>query len=205
MKKTVLLLCAIFVFILSNLHAYDRCCFLSNVEVSFRGSAYIPYSNKARKIYSTAFPDVQVEVEKYIRDPFSVWLGVQYLWQNGHSLGLHNKTNLWMVPISFGAKYNFRLNNCAHLYAGVGAVYSFLRIHDHSRYVHQHVNKGAWGGLIKTGVKYYINGPLFVEGFADFLFQRFSFSTNHHSEHFVERHNANMNAVIVGGGVGCRF
>lgn len=128
--------------------------------------------------------------------------------------GIRRRTSLRMIPVSLGIKYIFNhlldnfltIDPCLNLYVGAAACYSSLRIRDHDEYLHRHVHKNAWGGLIQSGVYYYVNSYVFVSAFADYLFQRFRFSNHHrnYSSH-IERHDLTMDGYKLGVGIGVTF
>lgn len=195
---------------------------------------YRPSSHRVRKIYRDGWADYQLELSKAFgfgcecEKNWRVWAGVSgfsvsgrsYLScydQFGHSAdcysfggysgsGFRDRTTLRMIPINLGVKYLFDINPCISVYLGGAACYSFLRIRDHSEYVHEHVRKNDWGGLIQSGVYYHVTPSVFVSAFADYLFQRFHFSS-HYASHsrYVERNDLNMNGYKLGVGVGVTF
>lgn len=215
MKKLALLLT--FLFMASSLTAGDffDCCpdqcsswnLCEGWEAEIRGAGVYSSSSRYRKIYSDWSPEVQVEVAKSVwGENLYGWFNVAYLWDNGHSTPFHNKTNIRMIPLTFGLKYLIPITCDFSAYIGGGAAYSFLRIHDHSDYVKQHISRQNWGGVIKSGIRYNICECFFLDGFVDYLFQHFSREHNHgSSSRFVETKGADLSGLRVGAGIGVHF
>ncbi len=194
---------------LSQLSAVECSAIRSGFEVSGRAAAYIPSSHKIREIYGTAWGDYQLELSQSFLRHYSMWLGAQYTYSNGHALSCHKcphpRTHIDYIPISLGARYNFYLGHCFNLYLGAGITYGFVYIHDHWPLVHRHLSQSGFGGIFKLGAKYYFNRHLFIETFADYRLQRFSFHKSHSLNHFVGRDHLNLDGTLLGGGIGARF
>jgi outer membrane protein W len=195
----------------SSLKAFDfGCmdfspCVDASYDASFRVAGYIPLNKRVKKIYSNTWSDFQLEFNKNICQNLSVWINGQYTANNGESYGYSEApTKIRLIPVSIGLKYNYEIVPCLNIYLGAGAAYSWLYIRDDYEYVHEHTHKQAWGGLFKLGFQYNISECFFAEVFSDYLLQRFKFSGSDSSP-YVERRDANMDAVIVGAGVGIHF
>lgn len=178
-------------------------------EVSGRAAALVPVSSKIRKLYGDGWGDYQIELSQSFPKVLSAWAGVQYAYSNGHSISscsgcIRTETKIHLWPLSAGLKYNFYFGSCTDVYLGAGVAYTFLRIHDHWPFVKHHTSKGGFGGLFKLGAKHYFTRLFFIEAFADYLLQRFYFHTTS-SGQFVQRHTLNMDALLLGGGVGFHF
>ncbi len=86
--------------------------------------------------------------------------------KDGHSLGLDNRTQIKLFPLSLGLKYNFRISSIWEFYLGAAPTYTWAYFHDHSSFVKQHVHKSAFGAVGKMGFLYTFKKI----GFADFFF-----------------------------------
>jgi outer membrane protein len=209
----------------------DSCCgsdWLNDTAINFRVAAFLPSSKKVRNIYADAIADYQLEFSKTFCGDWQAFFGVSYASVKGRSLGLCDRTRLRVVPLTLGAKYLFCVADNTQLYLGAGVTYSFLKIRDHSDYVHQHISKGHVGGVIQSGLYYTFCNDWFVNVFLDYYFQHFNFSNKHHcdssysddlafdsgcgcsSRHHhsyrnVERHDLNLSGVKTGVGIGYKF
>jgi hypothetical protein len=184
----------------------DPCCDDSYCfTIEGRASAYFPFENKVRRIYSTTWGFYEGEVDIPLWWGFDGYFSAGYLENTGRSLGLHNKTRLQMVPLTWGLKYFLEVMPCLDVYLGAGVVYSILNIHDHSYYVHQHISKNAVGGTAKLGALYFFYGNWFIDASVDYFYQRFSFKRSHSEKHYVERHDLDMSGIKLGAGIGLAF
>lgn len=172
-------------------------------EVEVRGAGVYNASERFRRIYSQWVPEVQVEVAKNVCDNLFAWVNVGYLWKTGHSSLFHHKTNLTLVPITFGLNYVQPITCLISMYFGGGAAYSFLHIHDHSDYVKQHISRQGWGGVLKSGFQINPREGFFIDIFADYLFQHFR--RPHEDRRGVKTQGANLDGIRVGAGIGTRF
>jgi outer membrane protein W len=170
-----------------------------------RASAYFPFNNKVRRIYSSTWGFYEGEINIPLWCGFDGYFSAGYLENTGSSLGLRNKTKLQMVPLTLGLKYFYEITPSFDLYLGVGAVYSILNIRDHSPYVHQHISKNSAGVTAKLGGVYFFWNNWFVDASVDYIYQNFRFKHSHSEEHYVERHNLDMSGIKVGAGIGLAF
>lgn len=215
-------------------NACEPCCCEPDkwgVRVEARVAYYHPSSNKVRRIYGDGWADYQLEVSSKLGNLWGIgnflrnWLcdgsylrlcaGVSGFSRHGDSIGFHNRTNLQLLPVSLGLKYYVPIGCNTEFYLGGAGCYSFLRIRDHSEYVHEHVRKEAWGGLVQTGVTYSWSEYIIVSAFFDYFFQRFDFSSSDHNygygssyyygSRYIERKPLNMDGYKVGVGLGIEF
>lgn len=167
-------------------------------------AAFFPLDSKVRDIYGTAMPAFTLEGNWQVQC-WQFWLDTTYVFANGHSTGGDkSRTHLDLVPITLGAKYLFSFCDSTTLYAGLGASYSFLHTKDHSDYVHKSVSSSGFGGIVKTGIVYDYCDNVYLEGFLNYTYQRFTFS-NSSSDPLVYRRDVNLSALQLGLGVGMQF
>lgn len=175
------------------LHASFFCgCGPLDLAAEVRVAYYHPSSSKVRRIYGDGWADYQFELSKGIGCGLRAWVGVSGFSRNGDSIGFHNRTNLQLIPVNFGLKYYYPLACNLNVFIGGAACYSFLRIHDHSDFVHKHTHKNDWGGLIQSGLSYQFCDWGIVTAFADYYFQRFHFHDSH--GHSGSRHSGNRHS-----------
>ncbi|MDP1879689.1 MAG: hypothetical protein Q8K60_01955 [Parachlamydiaceae bacterium] len=193
----------------------------SGLSVTARVAYFHPASSKVRDIYSNGWADYQIEIGKEFCNNLQLWVGVSGFSQNGRSIisGLSSsydsffdfssrgdKTSISFIPVYLGLKYFFPITCQLKAYIGAAGLYGSLRIKDHSHYVHEHVDKKGFGGLVQIGLNYYFDKCFFLNVFGDYLFQHFDFSNDHHSSYYyVERNDLNLNGYKVGAGIGFTF
>lgn len=171
-------------------------------------AAFFPLNSEVREIYKKVLPDFELEFGAKFCNNWQAWFDVGYVFTNGASDGCGNKTHLSLIPLSLGASYRFNLCDCLDFYIGAGPSYSFLRIKDHSEFVHENVSKNAWGAVVRSGVYYYYSECIYFEGFFDYNYVRFDFHNDHDSDTddlFVERRNADLSCLKLGVAVGVTF
>lgn len=144
-----------------------------------------------------------------------LWVGVSGFSRKGDSIHFHDRTRLELIPVNFGIKLVYPIFCNTSIFIGGAACYSFLRIRDHSEFVHKHTRREEWGGLFQSGICYNYCDWLVVSAFFDYFFQRFDFHDKHrHSYYnsgyfqdsrFIERHNLNLNGYKIGVGLGVTF
>lgn len=191
------------------------CCernnFCDGWEIVLRGAGVYSTSDRFKEIYSDWAPEVQIELAKRVWNNFYGWANVAYLWKGGRSEPFHDKTDVNLIPITFGIKYVLPITCDLSAYIGGGAAYTILRVKDHSdyNYVKKHSNRYDWGGIIKSGVHYNISESFFIDVFVDYLFQYFSsHSSNGYSDDYYygdESNGVNLSGLRVGGGLGFCF
>ncbi len=198
------------------------------MTVAIKGGGLVPLSDNVTDIYSDVFPLVELEVSTVWNCHWKPWMNVGYTWDSGHSVcegdedhsdGLHlchNKTDIRVIPLSFGVDYMVYSICDIDFHVGAGASYSWLKIHDKSPYVHQHIDKGAWGAIARASAVYNWCNCLFVEGFLNYSYTNFEFRNHHrHSNSdvvtdgdicpYTERHDLNFSNLQFGIGLGYTF
>lgn len=180
--------------------------------VEFRAAYFRPTDEMVREIYADSWVDYQFEVSRLLFDTnVAVWSSVNWYRTSGHSICCgdivvsRDKTSLRVVPISFGLQYYVPIPQIqnARFYFGAGATVAFVRISDDSEFVKQRLSKnGAFGGVLKSGIKYFFQNNLFLDFFADYVFQPVHFSNGNDD---VENLDACLDGVKLGVGLGLNF
>lgn len=159
-----------------------------------RVAAFTPSHKLMREIYGDWQAVYEVEMGRFLCPNYEIWGNLSALSTNGKTRTLHTKTQLENANVSLGAKYLFYLQPCTQLCLGAGINGAFVHVHNDSSYVKRHVYKYGVGGVLKTGIYYQPTETLFLELFADYLYQRI---------HFV--HHVQIGGIKIGGGVGLSF
>lgn len=183
---------------------YDPCCdfnWCGGWILEGRVAGFHPSESRYRRIYGSWIADYQIELGKEFCCNWEFWINGSYTHKKGRSIGLHDCTTIRHYPIALGLSYQTCFCNCWSAYAGLGASFGTLRIHDCSPFVHKHTRKGSVGCLAKLGVKYEINTCMFVDLFADYLYQPYRF----HSDSLVERNSINAGGWKLGVGIGFKI
>jgi len=195
MKKIILFLLLILCVNLDASNWYE------DWELQARVAAYCPSSHLMRKIYTHCGAEYQLELSKCCWGPIYTWSNIGWFSKRGHSLGVKNETRINIMPLSWGLKYMCWLDDNASAYIGLGAVYTILRIKDDTEFVRRHTNREAWGGVIKSGIRYAFTPCVFADFFVDYMYQNFHFKETDSSR----SDNINVGGFKVGIGLGTRF
>jgi len=172
--------------------------------IEARDSAFFPLSSKIRKIYAKVLNDVELELGAALRNNWRLWFDAGYVFKSGHSLGLHHRTKMQMVPFALGASYIFcNVLPSFDVFLGLGATYSFIKFHDHSEITHPIIIKKDFGAIAKSGFYYHFTNHAYGTMFVEYLFQRFHF--NQHNTNAVKWHDVHMDGLKLGLGIGWLF
>lgn len=176
-------------------------------QTEFRVAYYAPQSDRFQKVYGDSLVDYQFELSKPFYFNWDVWLDVSVATKKGESSYFHDRTRIWIVPISLGLRYQFELCDFWNLYLGAGFNYSYVQLHDDSYYVKRHVSDWNFGGLFKVGLKKEFCGCYLVDLFVDYLAQDFDPDKKHRSSSYgyVEKHRLNVSGFKAGIGLGYQF
>lgn len=194
MKKIFLTTCSLFALSSSQLPAVETL-------LELKAAYFHPESTLFRKIYGSAgIYGAEVSVQTWCN--LYAWVSGDFFIKSGHSIGLHDPTNIWFIPIGVGLKYFLPLN-CWDFYFGAGFTGTYVHFHDHSPFVVQRSHNWAWGGIAKIGVMRTFWQRWFVDLFTSYSYAHAGFHEKHHL--VIYRHEANLGGWAIGGGIGYRF
>lgn len=159
-----------------------------------RSGIFVPRSHLFREIYKTVSPCVELEYARKCKEHLEVWGNFDWLWRHGKSVGLCNPTKIKIANMSLGLKFPFQFKKHNELYFGVGPSISGVLLTNKSCCACEKISKPAGGIIVKSG--YYYNFPkyLFLDIFADYLYQPVRF-----------QHRTDIGGLKMGIGLGSRF
>jgi hypothetical protein len=161
-------------FVLMLINSYSLMSAETNFEV--RSAAFFHSSKHFRKIYGKVGANYQMEAS--IKSPyhcFATWANVDWLTKRGRSeryLG-HNKISIG--NISLGIKFPYQFSDRMTAYVGIGASLAKIWLKNKGLSHHENHSKLACGGVLKSGIYYYITKCIFVDLFVDYLYQPIHF------------------------------
>ncbi len=161
-------------------------------EVQGRVGGQYNTSSRFRSIYGNWSPVYQIEVSSGNWNGLYGWLNGGWTGSDGHTRGLHTKTEVSIVPLSAGLKYAFYKNRYAFLYIGAGAALSHLYLHNHSDDVTRYTKQWHWGAVAKSGARFFLPAGTFIELFVDYNYLPFSI----HSD------TVNVGGLLIGASFG---
>lgn len=145
--------------------------------VSGKIAYFSPTSSDLKKTYGNAFINYELEVTRALFCNWEIWADLDYYTKNGHLPKTHQSSDLQVLPLSLGIGYNWQICRNIYLNAGAGASYTYTHIHHYSPHKND-LTKWGFGGVVKTGLKYYFDCGMFVDLFINYFYQHF----NHHYE-----------------------
>lgn len=160
-----------------------------------------PTSGDIRQIYDRGIPMVGIEGSARACPYLYPWASVGYLQQIGHTPIYHTRTQVQLAPIGFGLKFLYDFKPLS-VYAGAGALISYLRMKDDSPYVIPSSSKWSWGGIGKVGLLFFPIKHFSVDLFADYSYMKFDF---HKGERKVIRRDVDFSGWSFGGALGFAF
>jgi hypothetical protein len=189
-------LSAILIFFLS-LHGND-------VIVEFKGAGFFPTDNVYRKIYGYGGiygPELTFNIGP--KDWYA-FASIQFLHQNGKSLGLDNPTKINLLALGVGLKYLIPF--CyGNFYIGLGFQPVCIKTKDYSPFVIFKHKKWSFGGIGKSGLLFYLSHDFVFDIFLDYSFIQHQFKKSQAPTGFVQPRKTNVSGFIFGAGIGYYF
>lgn len=166
----------------------------SSIEI--RSAAFFPSSNLFREIYGNVGASYQIEASTKLNYCLDGWTNFDWFSKHGKSEGFENSTRVNIANISLGIKFPWQFSECFAAYVGIGPSLSRIWLNNRSqcKCTHRKVSKLAVGGLLKTGINYFITQQMFIDVFVDYLYQPTNFETQ-----------IDIGGIKMGLGVGVKF
>lgn len=148
----------------------------SSVEI--RSSAFFHSSNLFREIYGNPGVNYQLEASTNLYDYFVGWANFDWFSKHGKSVGFNDSTRVNIANFSLGIKFPYELSEQFTAYIGIGPSFGRIRLKNQSQCNPETVSKFAMGGVVKTGVYYFITENMFIDVFVDYLYQPVKFESH---------------------------
>lgn len=169
----------------------------SSLEV--RGGLFYHFSDLFREIYGNWSGSVGLQATAPIRGNMDLWANYDWSRDTGHPKGFPDHTSITLNNISTGVLFNFQLTSQIKPYVGFGIAVANVYVRDHSTCTGLSTeSRPAYGGVIKSGINYFVNSQFYIDGFVDYLYQVVHF---HHQGHHWEQ----VGGIKAGVGAGVRF
>lgn len=145
--------------------------------IEIRSGAFFPNTERFRKIYGKATAFYGVEVSRSTDSCLDAWASLDFLTKHGRSDGFSDPTRVNIANFSFGLKIPYQFRDRWIGYIGVGPSWSAVWVKNRYRSHHHHgASQVAFGGILKSGLYYFINDCVFIDLFVDYLYQPISFA-----------------------------
>lgn len=159
-------------------------------------------SSPMRKVFDQGGLDLQISGAYPIQTYLRIYGSVEYLQKSGHSLGEHDKTSYWAIPLSLGLQPVFEIASYCSYYFTLGPRYFFARVHNHSSAVPRHMKGNNIGGFANTGFQFIISKHFLIDIFGEYSYARLAF---HPSTSTAEGHTVQVGGFTFGGALGYAF
>lgn len=166
--------------------------FQSSVEI--RSTAFFHSSERFREIYGKVGVSYQLEASTKLYDYLDGWVNLDRFSRDGKSEGFNNPTKVRITNISLGVKLPYQFGEKVIAYIGLGPSLSKIWLKNESQCCHENASKWALGGVLKTGVYYFISERVYIDLFVDYLYQPVHFETH-----------VNIGGFKTGAGAGFKF
>jgi opacity protein-like surface antigen len=158
--------------------------------------------SKMRKVYNDGGIDLQISGSYPLWNWIQLYGSVEYLQKHGRSLGGHQKTRIWAVPLSLGLEPVFTINRLVDYYFTVGPRYFFVHAHNDSSSLDRHKSQNGLGGFINTGFHFFPWDNLVIDVFGEYSYKRMHFHT---SKRNVFTREVQVGGFAFGAGIGYAF
>lgn len=166
--------------------------FQSSIEI--RSAAFFHSSGRFREIYGNVGASYQLEASTKLYDCLDGWANLDWFSKHGKSEGFNDPTRASIANISLGIKFLYPFCEKFTAYIGIGPTLSRIWLKNKSQCSHETVSKWAIGGVLKTGVYYFICDRAFIDVFVDYLYQPVHFETH-----------VDVGGLKMGVGIGVKF
>jgi len=156
-------------------------------------------SRTARKIYGGAAPDIELQGDFYVRSFFNPWINVNYVWKEGKSEGLKDKTYFQLGTLSIGFNLLFPHYKFFQFYIGPGFSSAYLHTTDRSNYLPKTTGRFSVGVVGKGGFLIPLYRNLVLDLFFDYYYQPVRTRSS------LSERQINVGGFRTGGGLGWKF
>lgn len=152
-------------------------CHLKSHEgtLEIRSAAFFPASPTFRDAYGKVNADYQIQATATYCSCYELWTNLDWFYKHKRRDHCCN-TKIRLANASFGVNQVFPLCGNLDAYAGIGVSFGHTILHnDTCCNCKEWISKYAFGGVLKSGIRYYFENCVFVDCFADYLYQPFHF------------------------------
>ncbi len=178
----------------------DDCCIQPIIEVKV--GYFFFASHRMRKVYDNGGIDVQLSGSYPIWNWLQLYGSVEYLQKHGRSLGGHQKTRIWAVPLSLGLQPVITICSSVNYYFTVGPRYIFVHAHNDSSFLDRNKSRNGCGGFVNTGFHFFPWCNLVIDVYGEYSYKRMHFHT---SKRNVFTREVQVGGFAFGGGLGYAF
>ncbi len=165
----------------------------TDASLKYRTAGFFPVNHRVKHIYEEAIPNYQLEFSQSISSNIALWANTD-LFHNYGRVNHCGTSKIHAVNFSLGPKLLYSFSHHINLYVGIGPSIARIYVRNGSRCGNHHEHRWALGGILKSGLEVSVYRNLFLDIFADYLYQ---------PVHFHE--TVDMGGLKIGLGLGARF
>lgn len=155
-----------------------------------------------REVYDKGGVDLQLSGRYPIYKWLEVYGSFEYAQRSGHSLGAHEYTSIWLIPLSLGLQGVAAITSWAEYYVTLGPRYVFLHQHNDSAFVDTVMNKNGIGGFVNTGFLFFPLENFVIDFFGEYSYVKMHFHPDHTN---VFGRSIQVGGFAFGAGLGYAF
>lgn len=169
-------------------------------EIGARFGYFFFSSTKMRQVYDRGGLNVQFSFVHRLFDQLRLYSSCDYLQRSGHSLGGHQPTSIWEIPLSLGLQPFFPSEKFSY-YFTLGPRYVFAHVKNQSDFVDRSLNQNGFGGFANVGMVYSFS-KFAIDFFGEYFYCKMRF---HHSHPATQTHMVQVGGLTFGAGLGRIF
>lgn len=141
------------------------------ISVEVRSAAFFHSSKLFREIYGNIGPCYELEASTPLCYCLDGWANFDWFSKHRKKDCEECASRVGIANISFGLKYPYCLCEQVTAYIGIGPSFSRIWLKEKSQCCRERLTKLVIGGVLKTGIYYFINECIFLDLFVDYLYQ----------------------------------
>jgi len=174
--------------------------FAVNGDIRIRAGVFGFADHIARKIYGRTAPDVELQGDILIHCLFNPWINANFVWKEGRSGGLHDKTDLKLGTLSVGSNLVFPCHQSSvQFYLGPGLSTAYLRTRDRTKHLPRKTERWSIGAVGKSGLLIHLGRAVLLDLFFDYYYQPVRTRSS------LKEREIDIGGFRTGGGLGWEF
>jgi hypothetical protein len=145
----------------------------SKSSIQLRAAYFYPTASVMKEVYHNGGFQPEIEGDIRVLENVRLFLNFSAFYKKGETQGLLTPTSIQIYPLSFGAKYDFFINNYSLFYLGFAPSISWAIVKDNSPFVCEKTKEVAGGLVGKLGFYFYLKKHVIVDIFTDYSYANF--------------------------------
>lgn len=177
---------------------------LRAVSIEANVSAFFPTNAHIQNIYGNVWPDFAIKFDHITNKTpsLAIFGQIDYLFSKGMLEGGFDRTNIELIPVTFGFKWIHKIEEVVEFYIGVAPKYYYMNAHNDSPYIPHSTTSNGCGIYFTTGGFFYPVKGLVVDFF--FSYSYITFKPPTPSDTLIG-FRSNLSGFNLGLGIGYKF